>query len=156
MNAPEEYPSIGWEWEPDVRQARNQVEDPAGARYEFEAEPEPRVTRTAPPGWSTAVPRLPGLEAALAADESRIYVALYSGASTGGMVVALDTRTGVVAWHTRLIGLGSVGHSKYSNRVQIRLNGDRLTVYGNESAGRYTEILDTANGSRLQHEAVQD
>jgi hypothetical protein len=63
-------------------------------------------------------------------------------------------RTGAVAWHPRLIGLGSVGHSKYSNRVKIRLHGARLAVYGNESAGRYTEIFDTANGSRLHHEAV--
>jgi outer membrane protein assembly factor BamB len=156
MNSPGKYPSIGWEWEPDAREDRNQIEGPAGDRYEFEAGPEPRVTRTAPTGWSTAVPHQPSLEAAMVADENRIYVALYSGASTGCRVVALDAHTGAIVWHTELIGLGSVGHSKYANRVQIWLGANRLTVHGNESAGRYTEIFDPANGSRLNHEAVHD
>jgi hypothetical protein len=92
----------------------------------------------------------------MVADASRIYAALYSGASTGCRVVALDAHTGAVVWDTELIGLGSVVHSKYATRVQVRLDADRLTVHGNESAGRYTEILDLVNGSRLHHEAVHD
>jgi outer membrane protein assembly factor BamB len=157
MKSPKKFPSIGWEWDSAAaHEGHNQVEGPGRTRYEFVAGPEPCVTRTGSTGWSTPVPYVPGQEAEMVADETRIYAALHSGASTGCTVVALDALNGAIVWQTRLIGLGSVGHSKYTNRVQIRLGADHLTVYGDESAGRYTEILDPVNGSRLRHEAVHD
>jgi outer membrane protein assembly factor BamB len=156
MKSPGDFPSIGWAWYPEsVREGHNQAVGPTGAGYEFVAGSESYIARLGRDGWSTPVPHASGQQAAMAADEKRVYAALHSGARTGCNVLALDACTGAIVWQTRLLGVGSVVHSKYSNRVQMRTCHGCLAVYGEESAGRYTEILDPEDGARLQHEAVR-
>jgi outer membrane protein assembly factor BamB len=89
--------------------------------------------------------------AAMAYADGRVFVAHHSHIASGCGLYALDADTGEVVWHSQLRGLGPVSHSKYRNRVQIRIDGDRIAVYGWESSGRYVEIVDAATGKTLSN-----
>lgn len=90
-------------------------------------------------------------DAALAADDARLYVARFSNISSGAEVRAFQLKSGEEVWRTRVVGLGPIGHSEYLNEVQIGVLGaGRLQVLGWESAGRYIEILDVASGLTLE------
>jgi hypothetical protein len=93
--------------------------------------------------------------AAMLLDSDTLYAALYSELATGGQVVALDARSGTPRWTTELIALGPLHHGKYRNRVQLRLLGGRLVVFGDEAGGRYVEVLDPATGRRLAHRRLE-
>ena len=92
---------------------------------------------------------------AMAADADNVYVALYWHGSTGCQVLAFDGGSGRRLWETRLVGLGSVGHSRYANRVQMRIREGKVAVFGNEASGKYIEVLDPATGEQVQHRKVE-
>ena len=81
------------------------------------------------------------LAASLVADSSRLYLAQYDPMRSGCEVVAFDLATGKQVWARRVVGLGLVVHSRYSNKVSLRLENSRLVVLGEESAGRYVEVM---------------
>ena len=104
------------------------------------------------PTWSVAVAG--GGEfsgAALAADGGRVFVAFYNRGAAGCQLAGFDGASGKQLWSTTLDGIGPIGHSKYSNRVQISIIGGQPTVFGSE-AKRYIEQRDAATGALVSHQ----
>jgi hypothetical protein len=89
--------------------------------------------------------------AALAVDGGRVFVAFYHRLSAGCELAAFDAATGKPLWSVTLDGIGPIGHSKYSNRVQMAIIGGRPTVFGSE-AKRYIEQRDAATGALVSHQ----
>ncbi|HYT87953.1 MAG TPA: hypothetical protein VEL76_04480 [Gemmataceae bacterium] len=106
----------------------------------------------------------------------RLYLADFSPIATGCRVVAVNFKTGGRLWQNKLKGLGPIGHalsegcaaasgnwqnklkglgpighSKYRNRINITTDGKIITVWGNEAAGRYVELLDKQTGRTVGH-----
>jgi len=106
--------------------------------------------------WAVAVDAATIDSAALAVYEDKLFAALYWHGATGCRVLALDAGTGAQHWQTTLSGLGSMGHSRYVNRVQITVSDERLVVFGKESAGKYIEVLDPSSGRQIHHQRVAD
>jgi len=106
--------------------------------------------------WAVAIDAATTDSAALTVYEDKLFAALYWHGATGCRVLALDVDTGEQHWATTLSGLGSIGHSRYINRVQITVSDDRLLVFGNESAGKYIEVLDPSSGRRIHIQKVSD
>ena len=103
------------------------------------------------PSWSVAVAA--GHEdsgATLAAEGGRVFVAFYNRSSAGCELAGFDGASGKQLWSVRLDGIGPIGHSKYSNRVQMRMIG-ATTVFGSE-AKRYIEQRDAATGALVSHQ----
>ncbi len=74
-----------------------------------------------------------------------LYYAEFSPHSSGCSIVAYHLRHGET-WKTPLFGLGPLGQSMYTNRVNMKLDGNHLIVYGDESAGQYIELVDVLTG----------
>ncbi len=74
-----------------------------------------------------------------------LYYAEFSPYSSGCSVVAYDLNRGE-RWKTPLWGIGPLGNSMYANRVNMKLEGNHLIVYGDESAGRYIQLIDVRTG----------
>ncbi len=88
----------------------------------------------------------------LAPQRNLILFVAYDSWSNGATLEAYSTSTGGLMWKTLLKGVGNIDHSKYSNRVQMRLEPPHYAiVFGNEMAGRYTEIVDTRTGQTVAH-----
>ena len=81
--------------------------------------------------------------------DDTIYIGLYAHTSTGCRVLAINISSGGVIWEKQAQGLGSIGHSRYSNSVQIRMIENKLVLFGWELEGKYIEILDSNNGSLI-------
>ena len=79
----------------------------------------------------------------------RLYYADYSTLGTGGAVVAVDLTTGKALWRQPLQALGPIEHSKYFNRMNLQADANSVRVTGNESAGRYIEVKETATGHTM-------
>lgn len=94
-------------------------------------------------------------EAALVIDGEHLYVVNHSMIATGATAMKFDLRSGKQLWKVDLEGVGPVGHSKYRNEVQVRiergLGGEYLTVFGRESSGRYIERLSLKDGKQLSN-----
>ncbi len=84
-----------------------------------------------------------------------VFVAHYEAIASGAQVSRLDRASGKVVWTRPLQGLGPLGHSKYSNAVQIEFTGGELWVFGREASGAYVEVLDVADGHRVDHSLVE-
>jgi hypothetical protein len=79
-----------------------------------------------------------------------LYYADFSPNAHGCSIVAYQLNSRRESWKTPLIGIGFLGgHSMYTNRVNMKLKGNRLIVYGDEAGGRYIEILDVMTGRTL-------
>ena len=74
-----------------------------------------------------------------------LYYADFSPFSSGCSIVAYHLKHGE-RWKTPLWGIGPLGQSMYANRVNMKLDGNHLIVYGDESAGRYIQLLDIRTG----------
>jgi len=81
----------------------------------------------------------------------RLYYAEFHYSSTGGHVVAVDLTSGEPLWRTPLKALGGVEHSAYLNRMTIDANDEVVSIYGNESMGRYLEFKDAKTGKTVGH-----
>ena len=81
-----------------------------------------------------------------------LYRADYSSNSSGCAVVAFDLKAGKELWKAKLKGLGPIHHWKYCNRVWMEPVDDAVfAVYGQESAGRYVELVDFKTGRTVGH-----
>jgi hypothetical protein len=85
----------------------------------------------------------------------RLFYADYSPNSSGGSIVAVDLKTGTVIWRTPLKAVGEVAHSAYSNTINMTANESVVTIYGNESAGRYVEFKDASTGKTVGHKVFE-
>lgn len=74
-----------------------------------------------------------------------LYYAEFSHYASGCNIVAYHLKHGEW-WKTPLWGIGPKGNSMYTNRVNIKLDGNHLVVYRDESAGRYIELVDVRTG----------
>jgi hypothetical protein len=74
-----------------------------------------------------------------------LYYAEFSPYYSGCSIVAYHLDHGE-RWKTPLWGIGPLGNSMYTNRVNMKLDGNNLIVYGDESAGRYIQLLDIRTG----------
>ena len=74
-----------------------------------------------------------------------LYYADFSPHSSGCSIVAYHLRHGEL-WKTPLWGIGPLGQSMYANRVNVKLDGNHLVVYGDKSAGQYIELVDVRTG----------
>lgn len=83
-----------------------------------------------------------------------LYLSEFHPISSGCEVVAVDLDAGAVLWRTQLQGLGPIAHSKYSNAVTLLEAEGEVTVFGNEAAGRYYEVLAAEDGRQLFHKLV--
>ncbi len=64
-------------------------------------------------------------------------------------VIAYDLKGGKQLWKTHLWGVPVAAHSRYKNRINLEIDDRHVIVYGNESFGRYIEILDLGTGKTV-------
>jgi len=79
----------------------------------------------------------------------RLYYAEFHPSSAGGNVVAVDLKTGRKLWTSPLKALGPIEHSAYQNLMNLDVNDEVVTIWGNESLGRYVEFKSVATGETL-------
>jgi hypothetical protein len=89
--------------------------------------------------------------AALVVDGGRLYAALYRAGATGCRLLSLDAATGALYWDVALNAAGLLLHSKYANRVQLRVIDGDPVVFGEESAMRYVERRARGDGALISH-----
>ena len=148
-------PKLDWRWVDGAAAAVNETTSDAGV-FRFEpggtaGEYAPTVRFIDRHGQVRWTYTTDGREAFLLAHGGVLYAAIYSPSATGAHVLALDGATGRVLWNAPILGLGSMMHSRYQNRVQMQRSAEQLAVYGDESGGRYLELLDPATGTRVFH-----
>jgi outer membrane protein assembly factor BamB len=68
---------------------------------------------------------------------------------SGVEVVRFHPVTGRVVWRARCAPLG-VGHSEYSHRVAVAVEGERARVTSRGSSGTFVEVLDLRSGRQLR------
>jgi hypothetical protein len=81
----------------------------------------------------------------------RLYYAAFHYSSSGGHVVAVDLNKGSEVWQSPLKALGGILHSAYLNRLTVDANDEVVSIYGNESMGRYLEFKDVQTGETVGH-----
>jgi len=79
-------------------------------------------------------------------EDNILFICLFSSSATGCYVLALNTSLWEIIWERQTPGLGSIGHSRYKNKVQMQMIENNLCVFGWESGGKYVDILDPTNG----------
>ncbi|MEM7233214.1 MAG: hypothetical protein AAF517_13645 [Planctomycetota bacterium] len=85
-------------------------------------------------------------------DGRRLIFADYRVMVNGCTLASYDLFTGKKLWSTALRGVGRVGHSRWRNAVQLRQDHRNfVTVFGDESTGRYVEIVDLRTGETAAH-----
>ena len=80
-----------------------------------------------------------------------LYYADFAFSTTGGHIVAVDLTNGKPLWRSPLKALGGIRHSSYLNRMTIDANDEVVSIYGNESMGRYLEFKDARTGKTVGH-----
>ena len=78
-----------------------------------------------------------------------LYLADFQPHDSGCAVIAYDLKGGRPLWKTHLRGLPSPSHSQYYNRINLEVEDGHLIAYGNESIGRYIELLDLKTGEMV-------
>jgi len=79
-----------------------------------------------------------------------IIYSQYSPIATGCTLIAYDLKTKQQVWKTNLKGIGPVSHSKWRNRINLKLETDRVTVFGDEGT-KYIESVSLASGETVYH-----
>jgi hypothetical protein len=70
----------------------------------------------------------------------------------GCSLIAFDLKQKKQLWKTDLKGLGPIPHSRYANAVTLEfIDNATVRVFGNESAGKYLEIVDINTGKTVGH-----
>jgi outer membrane protein assembly factor BamB len=80
-----------------------------------------------------------------------LYYPQFHPSASGATLVAVDLTTGKEIWKTHLEGIGAVRHFKYSNLINMEISNETVTVFGNESFGRYVEIVQLSTGKTVGH-----
>jgi hypothetical protein len=84
-----------------------------------------------------------------------LYYADFHPNATGCAIVAYNLQRREELWKTPLLGRGPVSHSMYTNRVNLKVDRNRLIVFGDEASGRYIEILNAATGRTVAHRVIR-
>lgn len=87
--------------------------------------------------------------------DDRLYYAKFHPSSSGGTIVAVDLTSGDELWTSRLKALGAISHSAYRVLLNLDCNREVLTVWGNESMGRYIELKRVDTGETVGHRIFQ-
>jgi hypothetical protein len=90
------------------------------------------------------------------AGSGRLYYAIFNPNTTGAQVECIDLATGKALWRSRLEGIAIRGASRYSNQLNMAFGENHVTIYGNESQGKYIETLDGDTGKQLRHQLIAD
>ena len=85
-----------------------------------------------------------------------LYYADFIPRRHGCAVIAYDLKSEKLLWKTDLWGIEVDGHSKYLNLINLEIADRHLIVYGNESFGRYIELLDLKTGKTVGNRVVAD
>ena len=88
--------------------------------------------------------------------DDRLFYVQFAVESPGGKVVAVDLAAGKVLWTSPLRAVGDAPHSAYYNQVNITANLRVVSVFGNESNGRYYELLDAQTGKTIGHKIFKE
>ncbi|WP_165074903.1 hypothetical protein [Paludisphaera rhizosphaerae] len=83
-----------------------------------------------------------------------LYYPDFSDHGAGCTVLAYDLTEGKLLWRTALWTTPQGNHSQYSNRINLEVDDHHLIVYGNESYGRYLELLDTQSGKIVGYRLI--
>ena len=83
--------------------------------------------------------------------EDRLYYAKFHPSSSGGSIVAVDLTTGKELWTSELRALGDIEHSAYRTLLNLDCNREVVTIWGNESLGRYVEFKLVDTGQTVGH-----
>jgi hypothetical protein len=86
-------------------------------------------------------------------DANLLYYAEFSPTANGCAVVVYDLKARKRLARTGLRGIKVPGHFVYNNRINMAVEEKHLVVYGNESAGRYIELLDLKTLQTVGHKA---
>ncbi|MBW2737045.1 MAG: hypothetical protein JRH20_32075 [Deltaproteobacteria bacterium] len=89
--------------------------------------------------------------AAMVVSGPRIFVARHSLIATTCTLYAFARQTGKPLWQVTLKGVGPVVHSRYFNRVQLRVLRGNPVVFGYEIGTSYIEMRDAATGTLRSH-----
>jgi penicillin V acylase-like amidase (Ntn superfamily) len=106
--------------------------------------------------WSRRLrERVGNAGAAMMIHGAQIYIARYNRIATGCALYAFATGDGRQLWRVALRGVGSVGHSKYQNRVQLDVVAGNPVVFGYESGTAYVEQRAAQSGALLGHRSFR-
>jgi hypothetical protein len=152
-NTPIARPQVSWSWpegapepEPSLTLALA-----GGGECRFEArDGAPTMLGCEPaeaPAWTHELePDFVG-RGALVSDGQRLVAVTWSRIANGARARAWALADGALLWDRLIEGIGPQDHSKYSNLIQLGLEGELVIVRGQESHGRYVEALDLASGA---------
>jgi hypothetical protein len=85
----------------------------------------------------------------------RLYYADFDPAAAGAAVVSVDLTTGTELWRTQLKGVGDGAGAAYQTRLNLTADEAGVTVLGNETGGKYVEVLDAETGETGGHRVVE-
>jgi outer membrane protein assembly factor BamB len=80
-----------------------------------------------------------------------LYYPQFHPSSNGAALVAVDLTTGKELWKTQLQGIGPVRHFAYRNLINMEISKETVMIFGNESFGRYVEIVQLSTGKTVGH-----
>ena len=94
-------------------------------------------------------------EGAFLFDRQRNWViySQHSPIATGCTLVAFDLKGKRKIWEKPLKGIGPVSHSKWRNRINLKLEKDRVTVFGDEGQ-KYIESVSLDSGKAIYHRLI--
>jgi hypothetical protein len=81
-----------------------------------------------------------------------LYYVQHHPISSGAALVSIDLKTGKQRFRTALKGIGPQDHSKYRNQVWLEVKDDVVIVQGEESHGKYVELVDPKTGKTLAND----
>ena len=97
------------------------------------------------------------VEVSLVQRDGVLYYPVHSPVASGCKVVAFDLIAKKELWASELKGTGPVDHSEYRNQVRLEVLDDgAVRVFGQESAGRYVEVVDRATGKTVGHKVFKE
>lgn len=103
--------------------------------------------------WRTRISERQGLaRAAMVVSGQRIFVARHSLIATTCTLYAFARRNGRLLWKVTLRGIGPAMHSRWYNRVQLRVLRSNPVVFGHEGPGRsYVEMRNASTGALVSN-----
>jgi hypothetical protein len=147
-----EPPQVAWSWsdapepEPELTLA---LAD--GGECHFQAGDDTpsrlRCTPAGASGWTQEFESDFVGRGAMVSDGQRVVVVTWCRIANGARARAWTLADGTLAWDRSIEGIGPQDHSKYSNLIQIALDGELVLVRGQESHGRYVEALELDSGA---------
>jgi len=82
-------------------------------------------------------------------DEKFIYLLLWDGIRTGGILAKININQKKAEYFIGLIGLGRIDHSQYHNDIRLFQSKSLIKICGFESYGSYIEIRNIEDGSLI-------